>query len=106
MDKILKLYLETTYDSPFESEVLKRGLNISMYIIHKEECIASGTINQFKNFCYVDWIINHNELYKMNSYLPQIKPDMNNDIIKWIIKRCRKQGINLVGPSNYFIPVK
>ena len=101
MDRLLKEYLETAYDSPLDVKVNKMDSWVAIDVYCKGECIAHGTINKGTTWTYISWTIPIDAWNNISNYIPPIKPEKYTDIISWIRKKCKKQGIPLVGVS-YF----
>ena len=100
MDRLLKEYLEAAYDSPFEIKVNKSDLYFGIDVYCKGECIAHGDINEGKDWKYVTWTIPIGPWNNMSNYIPPVKPEKYTEIISWIRRKCKKQGISLPGVTN------
>lgn len=101
MDKLIREYLETAYDSPFDVNVKRRREDVDIEVYCKGDCIARGTINKGKDWTYISWTIPIDTWNKMFNYIPTVKTEKYKDIISWIRKKCKKQGISLVGVSKF-----
>ena len=99
MKKLLKSYLETAYDSPLEIEIDENYKGVFVYC--NNDCIARGDIFESKNFKGISWTIPIGTWNKMIGYIPTIEPNMYKDIISWMKKKCKKQGIPMVGVSGF-----
>lgn len=101
MEKLLKEYLETAYDSPFEVEVENMRTYKSIFVYCGNELIIRGTINESKDWSYVSWVVPVDTWNKMNKYIPTVDPNDYKDIVSWVRKKCKKQGIPLLGHTYY-----
>lgn len=96
MDRLLKEYLETAYDSPLEVKAYDMESHIMIGIYCKNMCIAKGQINEGEGFSYVSWSIPIQAWNKMCSYVPTIQVEMYKEIISWIRDKCKTQGISMI----------
>ena len=101
MDKLLKEYLETAYGSPFDVKLQTERNYKSIKVFCKEECIARGEIVEGENYTFISWSIPYDTWNKMNNYIPAVNPNDYKDIVSWVTKKCKKQGISLLGQTYY-----
>ena len=97
MEKLLKEYLDTVYDSTLNVEWLIGQSFKEIGVFCKDECIVNGIVHESKDYSHISWNVPYSTWRKIVDYIPAVDPNDYMDIVLWVIDKCKKQNISLPG---------
>lgn len=100
MNHIVKKFLDTKLEGPIRVQVHKSSNPKTVGMFCGGTLVITGTINSHPNYTYVHWEVTYSLFTEILKYIPVTK-NVESDVVSWVRKRCKKEGIPFVSPTVY-----
>lgn len=101
MNSLIEKFLDAKFEDDLRVEVLKVSHRKTINIFCKNNMIISGNVNDHGSFEYIGWTVHYSLWVEIFKYIPTTEKSIDNDVVTWTRRKCKKQGIPFVGPTLY-----
>lgn len=99
MKKLIKKFLDTSYDGPVRVTISYLGNSKQVGVYHNDDLICHGIVNDTGTYMYISWSTSYEVNSHILKYIPAYYTEIDSIVVEWARQRCKKQDIPFIPPS-------
>lgn len=101
MNKLIEKFLDTKYSDDLRVITFDTPDYKGIDIYCNDSPISTGIIKDSGNYMFVSWTVHYTIWNEIYTYIPLVSDSIDSDVITWVRKKCKSQGIPFVSPTVY-----